>query len=38
MTVKGAFVMTWRLLWPVKQIRQARRRVRAWWVIRGLGV
>jgi hypothetical protein len=38
MTLKGAYVMTWRLLWPVKQLRQLRRRVRAWRVIRRLGV
>lgn len=38
MTVKGAYVMTWRLLWPVKQWRQWQRRVRGWWVVRGLGV
>jgi hypothetical protein len=38
MTVKGAYLMTWRLLWPVKQLRQLGRRVGGWWVIRGLGV
>jgi hypothetical protein len=38
MTLKGAYVMTWRLLWPVKQWRQLRARAGGWWVIRSLGV
>jgi hypothetical protein len=38
MTVKGAYLMTWRLLWPVKQLRRMGWRVAGWWVIRRLGV
>lgn len=38
MTWKGAYLIGWKLLWPVGPIRKAWRRLRAWWVLRQLGL
>ena len=36
-TLKGAFLMTWPLLWPVKQVRESRARRSAAGLLRSLG-